>query len=66
MLEGGGGSFEGEVCVSDHTEVEGAQAELFNHMTRETILRYVERMNTDELVTLLGHLIVRSRQAPER
>jgi len=40
----------------------GASAELFDEMTRETIARKVARMNTDELLKLLGHLILRDRE----
>jgi len=47
--------------VNDHREVDGASADLFNEMTRQTIVRKIERLTTEELLDLLGHLIIRER-----
>jgi hypothetical protein len=41
--------------------VDGESAELFNEMTRETINRKIASLSTDELLDLLGHLILRER-----
>jgi acid phosphatase family membrane protein YuiD len=42
-------------------EVSGEQASLFNEMTRQTIMRYVNDMNQEQLLDLLGHLILTRR-----
>lgn len=42
--------------------VDGADATIFQDMTRQTIVRKIERLDTDELLDLLGHLILRERQ----
>jgi pheromone shutdown protein TraB len=39
----------------------GASAVLFDEMTRRTIARFIAQMSTDELLELMGHIIVRSR-----
>lgn len=51
----------GEVLPGGKPEVDGASAELFNEMTRQTIIRKIERLTTEELLDLLGHLIIRER-----
>lgn len=42
-------------------EVTGASADVFAQLTRGTIDRYLDDLTIDELVDLLGHLIVRRR-----
>lgn len=42
--------------------VDGASAALFNEMTRQTIMRKIERLGTEELLDLLGHLILQERR----
>jgi hypothetical protein len=43
-------------------EIGGASATLFNEMTRQTIIRKIERLGTEELLDLLGHLIIQERK----
>jgi hypothetical protein len=44
------------------SDVAGANAHIFAQMTRETIVRKIERLSTEELLDLLGHLILKERQ----
>lgn len=44
------------------SDVDGHDAAIFDRMTRETIARKMERLSTDELLQLLGHLILKERQ----
>jgi RNA-binding protein YhbY len=44
--------------------MDGASAGIFKEMTRQTIIRKIERLSTGELIDLLGHLIIRERQGP--
>jgi hypothetical protein len=45
-------------------EMDGASAGLFNEMTRQTIVRKIERLTTEQLLDLLGHLIIQERKGP--
>jgi hypothetical protein len=47
---------------SDRPKVDGASADIFNEMTRQTITRKIERLGTEELLDLLGHLIIQERK----
>jgi hypothetical protein len=42
-------------------EVDGASAAIFYAMTYETIIRKIDRLSGNELLDLLGHLIIRER-----
>jgi len=42
-------------------EPSGDGAALFQEMTRQTIIRKIQRLSTEELLDLLGHLIIRER-----
>lgn len=54
-------SVEGGAVLSDG-RVAGEQAKLFNEMTRQTIQRYIAAMSQDELLELLGHIILQQRK----
>jgi len=41
--------------------VDGASSGIFKEMTRQTIIRKIERLTTGELLDLLGHLIIQER-----
>jgi len=45
-----------------NVKVEGASAYLFNELTRETIHRKLERLDTDDLLRILAHLIALERK----
>jgi acid phosphatase family membrane protein YuiD len=48
--------------MSDDVEnVAGASAAIFQEMTRQTIIRKIKRLTTEQLLDLLGHLIIRER-----
>ena len=47
--------------MSESQHIDGPDASVFNEMTRATIIRKIERYSTDELLDLLGHLILRER-----
>ena len=47
--------------MSSEKEVDGASAAIFYAMTHETIIRKIDRLNGEELLDLLGHLILRER-----
>lgn len=40
---------------------DGARADIFAEMTRETIKRKIDRLDIEELIELLGHLILQER-----
>jgi len=50
------------VMSDDSLGVEGEQAALFKELTKGTIIRYVNDMSTEQLLDLLGHLIIRRRR----
>jgi acid phosphatase family membrane protein YuiD len=48
--------------VQDGPEkIAGTSAAVFDEMTRQTIVRKIERFNTEQLLDLLGHLIIQER-----
>lgn len=49
-------------CMPSAASPDGAEAIYFQQMTKETIIRKVDRMDTEELLTLLGHLILLERR----
>jgi len=48
--------------MSTKPEVDGASAAIFFAMTHETIVRKIDRLNGEELLELLGHLIIQERK----
>jgi len=42
-------------------QVDGASSVFFQEMTRQTIVRKLQRLDTEELLDLLAHLIIRER-----
>ena len=52
----------GRVLSQTDTKVSGASAVIFHEMTRGTIDRYIDDMTTEQLVDLLGHLMIRRRK----
>lgn len=56
------GAFEGIREARGMSATDGANAVIFREMTLQTIVRKLDRLDTEDLIDLLGHLIIRERK----